>query len=187
MPRDRERPSANTHPRPRDKVGVLKYTPRMVGTAPGRRGAALYWETADGEPLSPLGPFVAAAGADFRRGRATLPARSCHRYYYRILTRQGGITRRAVPSYVVHGAMIGGFAVLAYPARYGYTGVKVFMVSRDGEVFEKDLGKNTQAISEKLQAFEIPDASWKGPGFSGLTGPQQRMTAFGRKRIKWLR
>ena len=58
--------------------------------------------------------------------------------------------------------MIGGFAVLAYPARYGYTGVKVFMVSRDGEVFEKDLGKNTQAISEKLQAFD-PDASWKKP------------------------
>ena len=136
---------------PRDKVGVLKYTPRMVST-PGRHDG-LYWETADGEPLSPLGPFVAAAGADSAAGRATLRRGPYHGYYYRILTRQGKNAKGGAYSYVVHGAMIGGFAVLAYPARYGYTGVKVFMVSRDGEVFEKDLGKNTQAISEKLQAL----------------------------------
>jgi hypothetical protein len=58
--------------------------------------------------------------------------------------------------------MIGGFAVLAYPARYGYSGVKTFMVSQDGEVFEKDLGANTRSAAQKIQSFD-PDASWTKP------------------------
>jgi len=145
---------------PRDKGSVLKYTPRMVST-PGRHDG-LYWASANGEPLSPLGPFVAAAGVETAADRATLQRGPYHGYYYRILTRQGKNAKGGAYSYVVHGVMIGGFAVLAYPARYGYTGVKAFMVSREGEVFEKDLGKNTRAIARKMQAFD-PDASWKTP------------------------
>jgi hypothetical protein len=145
---------------PRDKGGTLKFTARFVST-PGRRDG-LYWESAGGESLSPLGPFVAAAGVDAAAGHAVLERGPYHGYYYRILTRQGRNAKGGAYSYVVHGMMIGGFAVLAYPARYGYTGVKTFMVSHDGEVFEKDLGKNTRPIAERIQAFD-PDVSWKKP------------------------
>lgn len=144
----------------RDKDGALKFTARFVST-PGRRDG-LYWESASGDSLSPLGPFVAAAGVDAAAGHAVLERGPYHGYYYRILTRQGKNAKGGAYSYVVHGMMIGGFAVLAYPARYGYTGVKTFMVSHDGEVFEKDLGKNTRAIAERIQAFD-PDESWKKP------------------------
>jgi len=141
-----------------DKDGALKYTPRFVST-PGRHDG-LYWESVGSEPLSPLGPFVAAAGVDPAAGAAEVQRGPYRGYFYRILTWQGKNAKGGAYSYIAHGMMIGGFAVLAYPARYGYTGVKTFLVSRDGEVFEKDLGKNTRGIAEKIQAFD-PDASWK--------------------------
>jgi hypothetical protein len=144
----------------RDTDRVLKYAPRFVST-PGKHDG-LYWESAGSEPLSPLGPFVAAAGVERAAGRAALQHGPYHGYFYRILTRQGGSAKGGAYSYVAHGMMIGGFAVLAYPARYGSTGVKAFMVSHDGDVFEKDLGRNTRAIAERIQAFD-PDASWKKP------------------------
>jgi Protein of unknown function (DUF2950) len=144
----------------RDKDSVLKYTPRFVST-PGKHDG-LYWESVGSEPLSPLGPFVAAAGAGPESGRAALQRGPYHGYFYRILTRQGKNAKGDAYSYVVHGMMIGGFAVLAYPARYGSTGVKAFVVSHEGEVFEKDLGRNTRAIAQKIDAFD-PDSSWKKP------------------------
>jgi hypothetical protein len=142
----------------RDKDSVLKYTPRFVST-PGKHDG-LYWESVGNEPLSPLGPFVAAAGVGPAAGRIALPHGPYHGYFYRILTRQGKNAKGGAYPYVVHGKMIGGFAVLAYPARYGSTGVKAFTVSHDGEVFEKDLGRNTRAIAEGIQTFD-PDSSWK--------------------------
>jgi len=87
-----------------------------------------------------------------------VPAKS----YTRILSRQGKNAKGGAYSCVVHGRMIGGFAILACPARYGSTGVKAFMVSHDNEVFEKNLGQNTRAIAERIQAFN-PDSSWKRP------------------------
>jgi len=141
-----------------DKDGALKYTSRFVST-PGKHDG-LYWESVGSEPLSPLGPFAAAAGVDPGGGRAAVQRGPYHGYFYRILGRQGKNAKGGAYSYVAHGMMIGGFAVLAYPARYGYTGVKTFLVSRDGEVFEKDLGKNTRGVAEKIQVFD-PDASWK--------------------------
>jgi len=152
---DAEREYASS---PHDKDQALKYTPRFVST-PGKHDG-LYWESAAGEPLSPLGPFAAAAGVDPAGGRAAVQRGPYHGYFYRILTRQGKNAKGGAYSYVAHGMMIGGFAVLAYPARYDYAGVKTFQVSRDGEVFEKDLGKNTRAVAEKIQVFD-PDASWK--------------------------
>lgn len=143
---------------PRDKDGVLKHTPRFV-SAPGKRDG-LYWESTGSEPLSPLGPFAAAAGVDRGARRTALPHVPYHGYYYRILTAQGNNAKGGAYSYVVRGMMIGGFAVIAYPARYGHTGVKSFLVSRDGEVFEKDLGRNTRAVAAGIRAFD-PDSSWK--------------------------
>jgi hypothetical protein len=144
----------------RDKDSVLKYTPRFVSTSGKHDG--LYWESIGSEPLSPLGPFVAAAGVGPATGRTALQHGPYHGYFYRILTRQGKNAKGGAYAYVVRGKMIGGFAILAYPARYGSTGVKAFMVSQDGEVFEKDLGQNTREIAEKIQAFD-PDSSWKRP------------------------
>jgi hypothetical protein len=143
-----------------DNDKLLKYTPRFVST-PGRRDG-LYWESAQGEPLSPLGPFVAAAGIDPATAKTSLSRGPYYGYYYRILTRQGKNAKGGAYSYLAHGKMIGGFAVLAYPARYGYSGVKTFMVSQDGEVFEKDLGANTRSAAQKIQSFD-PDASWTKP------------------------
>jgi Protein of unknown function (DUF2950) len=144
----------------RDKDSILKYTPRFVST-PGKHDG-LYWVSTASEPLSPLGPFVAAAGVGPATGRTALEHGPYHGYFYRILTRQGKNAKGGAYSYVVRDKMIGGFAILAYPARYGSTGVKAFMVSHDGEVFEKDLGENTRAIAEKIGAFD-PDSSWKRP------------------------
>ena len=141
-----------------DNDQALKYASRFVST-PGKHDG-LYWESVGSEPLSPLGPFAAAAGVDPAGSRAAIQRGPYHGYFYRILTRQGKNAKGGAYSYVAHGMMIGGFAILAYPARYGYTGVKTFLVSRDGEVFEKDLGKNTRGVAEKVQVFD-PDASWK--------------------------
>lgn len=141
----------------RDNDNVLEYSPRFV-SAPGKQDG-LYWESAPGEPLSPLGRFVAAAGLDRASAKAGLARAPFHGYYYRILTRQGPHAKGGAYSYIVHGQMIGGFAVLAYPARYGASGVKTFMVGQDGQVFEKDLGANTGALATKIQSFD-PDPSW---------------------------
>lgn len=140
-----------------DNDDVLRYSPRFFST-PGRHDG-LYWESAAGEPLSPLGPFVAAAGIDPGSARAPLDRGPYYGYFYRILTRQGKNAKGGAYSYMAHGRMIGGFAVLAFPAHYGSSGVKSFMVSHDGEVFEKDLGPNTSAIAQKIQSFD-PDPSW---------------------------
>ncbi|MGC2517870.1 MAG: DUF2950 domain-containing protein [Burkholderiales bacterium] len=144
----------------RNGNGVLEYAPKFVSTAGKHDG--LYWESASGESLSPLGPFVAAAGIDSGAPRIALERASYQGYFYRILAQQGKNAKGGAYSYIVRGRMIGGFAVVAYPARYGYTGVKSFMINHDGEVYEKDLGKNTEAIAKKIRAFD-PDPSWKRP------------------------
>jgi hypothetical protein len=143
-----------------DRNGVLEYAPKFMST-PGKRDG-LYWESASGGALSPLGPFVAAAGIDSGVSRVAQSRAPYHGYFYRILKRQGKNAKGGAYPYVVHGKMIGGFAVVAYPARYGYTGVKSFIISHDGELYEKDLGRNTQAVAEKIQEFD-PDPSWKRP------------------------
>jgi len=139
----------------RNGNGVLEYAPKFVST-PGKHDG-LYWE---GAPLSPLGPFVAAAGID--PGAPRLARAPYHGYFYRLLVQQGKNAKDGAYQYIAHGRMIGGFAAIAYPARYGVTGVKSFIINQDGEVYEKDLGKNTEAVAKKIRAFD-PDSSWKRP------------------------
>jgi hypothetical protein len=140
--------------------GEAEYALRLT-SRPGKRDG-LYWESSGGEPLSPLGPLVAAAGVDSSAQRVAEQRTPYHGYYYRILTQQGKNAKGGARSYIVHGRMIGGFAVLAYPARYGYTGVKSFILSHDGEVYERDLGKDTASIASRMRAFD-PDPSWTRP------------------------
>lgn len=137
--------------------GLREFAQRFAST-PGKRNG-LYWETKPGEPPSPIGPFVAKARAEGYRPRGGSAA-PYHGYYYRILTGQGRDAPGAAYGYLAHGRMIGGFALVAFPARYRVSGVMTFIVNHDGVVYEKDLGPNTAAIARAMRLFD-PDPTWK--------------------------
>jgi DUF2950 family protein len=141
-----------------DADGVPEYAARFV-SAPGKRDG-LYWPTSENEPPSPLGALLAAAADEgyARPGSRTLAP--YNGYYYRILTRQGSHASGGARDYEVKGRLMGGLALLAYPARYGASGFATFIVSEDGALYEKNLGSRTQAIVAGITAFD-PDASWK--------------------------
>jgi hypothetical protein len=123
------------------------------------RHDGLYWKTTAGQPQSPIGPLIAAATAQGYVPQAG-PATPYHGYYYRVLTAQGSSAPGGAKSYLVDGKMTGGFAFLAYPAQYRSSGVMSFLVSENGAVYEKDLGKATVTLAEAMQAYD-PDPSWR--------------------------
>jgi hypothetical protein len=126
-------------------------------SSPGKKDG-LYWSAAAGEKESPLGPLVAdAVRAGYRVPSGNTGPVPYQGYYFRILTGQGEHAAGGAYDYVVKGKMIGGFAVIAYPARYGVSGVKTFMVNHDNVVFEADLGPQTQQLAEKIQKFDPGD------------------------------
>ncbi|AMN43659.1 DUF2950 domain-containing protein [Rhodoplanes sp. Z2-YC6860] len=131
------------------------YAQRIVST-PGKRDG-LYWPDVQGSPKSPLGELVARASAAGYRTDKQVPF---HGYYYRILTGQGPAASGGAYDYVVRGKMIGGFALLAYPARYGNSGVMTFVVNHDGAIYQKDLGPNTDRVASDIKLFN-PDHTWK--------------------------
>ena len=112
-----------------------------------------------GEEESPLGPFVVNAIKEgyTKKGDKPIPY---HGYYYKILKAQGKNAADGGYDYMVKGKMIGGFALVAYPAEYGVSGVMTFIVNHDGVVFEKDLGKQTEKIASTMKKFD-PDKTWK--------------------------
>jgi hypothetical protein len=142
----------------RNTDGLREYASRFAST-PGKRDG-LYWPTKAGQPLSPLGPLVAQArGEGYRRGESRTPV-PYHGYYYRILTAQGPSASDGAYDYMAHGHMIGGFALVAFPAQYGNSGVMTFIVNHDGVVYEKDLGPDTAAIARAMKLYN-PDSTWK--------------------------
>ncbi|TAL10129.1 MAG: DUF2950 domain-containing protein [Nitrospirae bacterium] len=143
-----------------DGDGIPEYARKFV-SAPGKRDG-LYWPTQGDERQSPLGPLLAAATKEGYPGSNAGPLAPYHGYFYKILIRQGKHAPGGAYNYLVKGRMIGGIAVLAYPARYGASGVMSFAVNHDGVVYEKDLGKDTASIASRVKAFD-PDASWKRP------------------------
>ena len=136
----------------RDADGNLEYAQRMV-SSPGKQDG-LYWEGQAGS-LVPKS-FAAAAGAAAEAGRKLQPY---HGYYYRILKSQGPAAEGGAVSYVVKGEMIGGFALVAWPAEYGVSGVKTFIVNHRGVVYEKDLGPTTATLARQMTQFN-PDKTW---------------------------
>jgi len=123
------------------------------------RQNGLYWPTAEGEAPSPAGPFVASAGAEgYRRGGEGQRV-PYHGYYYRSLYGQGPAANGGALNYFSDGLLTEGFALLAWPADYGASGVKSFIVNQDGVVWEKDLGEDTATVVETIQDFN-PDESW---------------------------
>ena len=142
----------------RDRNGdeVLEYAQKL-GSSPGRHDG-LYWpaDEAKGEEASPFGPLIAAS-ADYLKGHQA--GDSFHGYHFRILTRQGKNAPGGAFSYVINGRMIAGFALIAYPAEYGESGVMTFIVSNLGKIYQKDLGAATGKLAARIREFN-PDASW---------------------------
>jgi hypothetical protein len=135
---------------------LLQYAQKFRSTQGKRDG--LYWATTANEPPSPLGSLVARARGEGYKGTASKPV-PYHGYYYKILTGQGPKAPDGAYDYVVRGKMIGGFAMVAYPAQYGSSGIMTFMVNHDGVVYEKDLGPNTTATAQSMARFN-PDETW---------------------------
>lgn len=131
---------------------------RKLWSSDGKRDG-LYWPSAEGEPDSPMGPLVAAAADDGYVRPAGAP-RPYHGYHYRMLTTQGPAASGGARSYVDgKGLMTGGFAVVAWPATYGNSGVMTFVVNQNGIVFQRDLGAGTEAAAAKISAYD-PDERW---------------------------
>ena len=134
------------------------YAQRLRST-PGERDG-LYWEAADHD-ASPLGPLVASATAEgYRVAEPDAGPRPYHGYLYRILTAQGPRAPGGARDYVQDGRMTGGFALVAWPANHGSSGVMTFMVAKQGIVFQKDLGDDTAEAVKSITRFD-PDASWE--------------------------
>ena len=121
----------------------------------------LYWKPAGGEPLSPVGPLVAAAVTESYAASSGTPT-PYRGYYYHILVRQGKNGPGGAKSYSANGKMTGGFAFVAYPAEYRSSGVMTFIVGEDGTVYEKDLGKKTETLAKAMKEYN-PNSSWQKP------------------------
>jgi hypothetical protein len=136
--------------------GVKQYAQKFLSD-PGQQNG-LYWADASGQPKSPVGPLAAQATAD---GYKADPAhhQPFHGYYFAMLTKQGPDAPGGAKDYIVNGKMAGGFAVVAYPAKYGDSGVMTFIVDKDGVVLQKDLGNNTDQVASAITSFN-PDKSW---------------------------
>jgi hypothetical protein len=143
----------------RDNDGLLEYAEKFRSD-PGKKNG-LYWETKEGEQPSPLGELVADARSEgYTRAGTKQNPRPFHGYYFRMLKKQGKHAAGGAFDYVVKNNMIGGFAVVAYPAVYGTSGVMTFVVNYAGIVYEKDLGKNTAKTAKAMTLFD-PDQTWK--------------------------
>jgi hypothetical protein len=143
--------------RDRDGDGVLQYAQKIRST-PGKYDG-LYWpaDATNGEEDSPFGPLIADSASYLAGHKQGDPFRG---YHFRILTRQGKSAPGGAYSYVINGRMLAGFAMVAYPNAYGESGVMTFLVSHNGKVYEKNLGKNTNSIAASMTAFD-PGAGWK--------------------------
>jgi hypothetical protein len=131
---------------------------RLVSSKGARDG--LYFPTKPGEPESPLGPLFAAASAEGYGLPTGTKAGPYFGYHFRILTAQGPDADGGAYSYVVNGRMLGGHALVAWPAAYGNSGVMTFIVNHDGVVYERDLGPQTDATARKMTKFD-PDKGWR--------------------------
>jgi hypothetical protein len=134
-----------------DESSNAEYAPQLNAEQGKRDG--LYWPAAKSDDASPVGPYLAQA-AYTRSDR-----RPFYGYFFKILTGQGTNAKGGARNYMVDGKMTGGFAFVAFPAAYRSSGVKTFIVDKDGFVYEKDLGPNTTKIAAAMTTFN-PDSSW---------------------------
>lgn len=136
-----------------DGEGAGVYAQKLVSD-PGTQNG-LYWESAEGEPESPVGPFVANAAAEGYRASSG----EYHGYRYRPLFRQTDNASGGALDYFDKGVLKNGFALIAWPAEYAASGVMTFIINHDGVVFQKDLGENTDAAVGAIDTYD-PDSTW---------------------------
>jgi Protein of unknown function (DUF2950) len=154
-----------------DNDGVAEYAQHFY-SSPGQKDG-LYWDTVEGEPPSPMGALVAAARAEgyamakHNKAAATAtnvtvssPRTPYHGYFFRIIKRQGPHAPGGKYDYIINGNMIAGYALIAYPDKYGSSGVMTFMVNQQGRVYQKNLGPETAKIAAQITEYD-PDSSWK--------------------------
>jgi len=142
--------------RDRNGDGVLEFAQKLAST-PGQFDG-LYWpaDVAKGEEQSPFGPLIAASSAYLEGHTQNDPYRG---YHFRILTRQGEGAAGGAYDYMINGHMLAGFAMVAYPAEYGVSGVMTFIVNQNGTLFEKDLGEDSSTLGVKMGTFD--PAGWR--------------------------
>jgi hypothetical protein len=142
--------------------GLAVYAQKFVST-PGKRDG-LYWETPPGTKPSPLGSLIVQARAEgYPAGQARpagTPKRPYHGYYFKILTRQSAHAPGGKFSYVINGNMIAGYALIAYPDKWGSSGIMTFIVNQQGRVYQKNLGTKTAQIAAGIAEYD-PDTAWK--------------------------
>lgn len=139
--------------------GVVEFAQKFISTEGKHNG--LYWEAKEGEEMSPLGPLVAQAAKEgYAKKAEGINFSPFHGYYYKILKGQGKHATGGAYDYVIKGKMILGFALVAYPALYGNSGIMTFIVNQEGVIYEKNLGKNTESIAKAMKRFD-PDKTWK--------------------------
>lgn len=145
----------------RDDDGVAEFAQRFI-SSPGRRDG-LYWPTVADDDPSPLGPLVAyarnegyAAKGGSKGDESVAPF---HGYFFKILTRQGPSASGGRHGYIINGNMIAGFGLVAYPAKWGKSGVMTFIVNQAGRVYQKNLGPATEQIVKAMTEYN-PDATW---------------------------
>ncbi len=140
---------------------IPKYAQRLI-SSPGKRNG-LYWPTAKGDKESPLGPLVAAAreeGYMQKRPADEKGRRPFHGYYFRILKRQGSSAPGGKFNYIINNNMVAGHALVAFPSRWGVSGIMTFIVNQRGRVYQKNLGPKTAEIARKMKEYN-PDLTWK--------------------------
>jgi len=137
--------------------GVKQYAQKFVSDEGKQNG--LYWKSPEGQPKSPLGPLAAFAAATEGFTPEAGKQQPFHGYFYRILTKQGTDAKGGAKDYVVNGKMTGGFAIVAYPEKYGDTGIATFIINQNRVMFEKNLGKDTTELAKAMGEFN-PDKTW---------------------------
>lgn len=143
----------------RNSDGLLTYSQKLRSDSGKKDG--LYWKAEEGHEQSPLGPLVAAAHEQgYTAKQPEGKPVPYHGYYYRILKAQGKDALGGSYDYLVEGKMVGGFALVAYPARYGSSGIMTFIVNHDGVVYQKDLGEHTEKVALAMMRFN-PDSTWE--------------------------
>ncbi|HVO32303.1 MAG TPA: DUF2950 family protein, partial [Elusimicrobiota bacterium] len=136
------------------KAGVPEYAQKIVSSKHQQDG--LYWPAEKGAPVCPVPKGFAKAAA----GMAAAEREPYHGYFFRVLTSQGTDAAGGAVNYIINGQMIGGFALIAWPAEYGASGIQTFIVNHDGAVFEKTLGPDTAKTVGQITAFD-PDKTWR--------------------------
>ena len=136
------------------KASISAYAQKFFSDKDSYNG--LYWRKTKGKPESPLGPYIAWAEQSGRKGARNKPYSG---YYYKIITKQGVAAEGGEYSYIINDKMIFGFALIAWPADYGRSGIMSFIINHHDRIYEKDLGEETGQLVDDIDSFN-PDDTW---------------------------